>query len=62
MKKVAIDQTGCISCENCVSICPEVFRMNEEDLAEVYNQPEEITQDVLDAIEDCPTMVITIEE
>ena len=62
MKKVTIDQTGCISCENCVSICPEVFRMNEEDLAEVYNQPEEITQDVLDAIEDCPTMVITIEE
>lgn len=61
MKKIVIDQTACISCRNCASICPEVFRMNEDELAEVYRQPEEITERVLEAIEDCPTMIITIE-
>lgn len=62
MKKVLIDQDGCIGCESCVSICPDVFEMNEENIAEVYNQPEEITQEVIDAIEECPTMVISLEE
>ncbi len=27
---------GCISCGACVAACPEVFRFNEEDLAEAY--------------------------
>ena len=27
----------CISCGVCVDICPEVFRLNDRDVSEVYN-------------------------
>ena len=30
---------GCISCGLCASVCPEVFRMNDENVSEVYHQP-----------------------
>lgn len=29
---------GCISCGLCASVCPEVFRMNDENVSEVYHQ------------------------
>ena len=29
-----VDQTGCISCGLCVSMCPQVFVFNEEGKAE----------------------------
>ena len=31
-----IDRDGCISCGLCPTICPEVFRMADDGLAEVY--------------------------
>lgn len=62
MKKVVIDQSGCIGCGNCVAISPDVFQMNDEDLAEVYAQPNDINDEVLEAVDSCPTEVISIEE
>lgn len=53
---------GCISCGLCASVCPEVFRMNDENVSEVYHQPtpeqEDATQEAADGY---PVSVIEIE-
>ncbi|MCI8639913.1 MAG: ferredoxin [Coprococcus sp.] len=53
---------GCISCGSCVGICPEVFRFNNKDIAEAY---QDVTEEVMDkakeARDSCPVSVIDIE-
>ena len=60
--KATINRDGCISCELCASICPEVFRMADDDLAEVYIDeiPEELEDDVNEAVDSCPVSVISV--
>lgn len=59
---VVIDREGCIQCELCASICPEVFRMAEDGYAEVYEGPSEADDDVVrEAAESCPVSVIHVE-
>jgi len=61
--KVTIDRSGCISCGICESICPKVYRMDDEGLAEVLNQPgKEDEVSAAQAAADCPVAVIIIEE
>jgi len=59
-----IDRDGCISCGLCSSTCPEVFRMDDEDIAEVYVDeiPEDVEDMAQEAAEGCPVSVIHIEE
>jgi ferredoxin len=61
--KAWIDRDGCISCGLCASTCPEVFRMDGEDLAEVYVDeiPEDLEDLAQEAAENCPVSVIHIE-
>ena len=61
--KAFIDKEGCISCGLCVGTCPEVFRMAEDDLAEVYVDviPTEVEATALEAQDNCPVAVITVE-
>lgn len=57
----AIVNEGCISCGACVSTCPEVFRFNEEDLAEAYADITEETKDAAEEARDsCPVSVIDL--
>lgn len=62
--KAMIDREGCIGCELCTSLCPEVFRMADDGLAEVYTDPvpEEAEDAAIEAQESCPVSVITVEE
>lgn len=60
--KVVIDQDGCIGCGLCVNTCPEVFEMNDDNIAEVYKQPTEVTDEVQEAVDGCPVQVISIED
>ena len=57
-KQVTIEE-GCTGCGLCETICEEVFRMNDDYLAEVYGEvtPENETE-VEEAIESCPVEVI----
>ncbi|MFY9176710.1 MAG: ferredoxin [Caldicoprobacterales bacterium] len=62
--KVYVDQDLCISCGLCISICDEVFSWNDDDKAQAIDQeiPEELTDDVEEAVESCPTEAIKYQE
>ncbi len=61
--KVKINREGCISCGLCTEICPEVFRIAEDGLSEVYCQPLPEFEDLAkEAEESCPVSVIHTEE
>lgn len=58
-----IDRTGCIGCGLCAGTCPEVFRMADDGLAEVYQQPTPATLPAAkEAEQNCPAGVIKVEE
>lgn len=61
--RASIEREGCISCGLCESICPEVFRMADDGLAEVYVSPvpESAQDSAAEARDSCPTSVITLE-
>ncbi len=60
--KAIVDKDTCISCELCVDICPEVFKMDDDGFAEAYA---EVTQDTeeraIEAKDACPSESISIE-
>ena len=62
--KAVIDRDGCIACGVCPDTCPEVFRMAEDGLAEVYVDeiPKEAEDSANEAEDSCPVSVITINE
>lgn len=61
--KAHIDREGCIACGMCVSLCPEVFEMADDGYAEVIvdKVPEDAEDAAVEAQENCPTSVITVE-
>jgi len=61
--KAIIEREGCISCGLCAETCPEVFRMADDGLAEVYTDPvpESAEDTVKEAQDNCPVSVITVE-
>jgi ferredoxin len=63
MMKARLDRTGCISCGLCTETCPEVFRMADDGVAEVYREdvPEEAEAAAREAQDGCPVSVITVE-
>lgn len=58
--EVVVHQDQCIGCGMCESICPEVFRMNDDNLAEVHTQPGEMTDTLQDAVDSCPVSCIEV--
>lgn len=61
--KAQLDRSGCISCGLCVDTCPEVFKMADDGVAEVYqeNVPKEAEDKAVEAQEGCPVSVIAVE-
>ena len=62
--KVTLDKEGCISCGLCENTCPEVFKMADDNKAEVIKA--EIGDDLFakanEAAEGCPVTVIKVEK
>ena len=59
--QVSMDRDGCISCGQCADICPAVFRMAEDGLAEAYAEPAAADEDaVREAADNCPVSVIFV--
>lgn len=61
--KAYLDRSGCISCGLCTQTCPEVFRMADDGIAEVYQEevPPEAEDTAVEAQENCPVSVIKVE-
>ena len=61
--KATINREGCIGCELCASTCPEVFRMADDGLAEVYvdSVPSGAEDSAVEAQEGCPVSVIKVD-
>lgn len=59
----SVDKDTCIGCGACPSICPEVFRMNDDGLAEAYVNPvpSDVEETAQEASDGCPTDAIHIE-
>ena len=60
--KASVDE-NCIGCGACTSICPEVFQMNDEGLAEAYVNPvpSEQEESAQEAADGCPVDAIHID-
>ena len=61
--KAKVDQNLCIGSQDCVSICPQVFKM-KEDKAQVYVEkvPREAEKKCRSARDGCPASAIKVEE
>lgn len=62
--KAVVDRDACISCGLCVTICPDVFEMDDEDIATVIADPvpAENEAEAQEAADSCPTDAISIED
>ncbi len=61
--KATIDRDGCIGCGLCCDICPEVFRLADDNLAEVYGPvTDKNLASAREAEQSCPVSVIQVEE
>jgi ferredoxin len=62
--KAVIDRDGCIGCELCVSVCPEVFEMSDDGKARVIGETIPVASEdyAHQAEEGCPADVIKIIE
>ena len=61
-KKLVIDQDLCTSCGVCVDLCPGVFPLNDDDLAEVIDPAGASEEEIQEAIDQCPVVCIMWEE
>ncbi|MEA4901312.1 ferredoxin [Desulfitobacterium sp.] len=56
-------ESGCIGCGSCEALCPEIFRLNDDGLAEAYVNPvpSELEEKAKEAANMCPVNVIILE-
>ena len=62
MKKIKVSEEACIGCGACVAIDPEHFDFNDNGLSEAINQDNLESEEVINAIESCPTAAIAMIE
>jgi ferredoxin len=62
--KVIVDYDRCEANAVCMQICPEVFKLNEDDTLDVLiEEPgENLRAKVLEAVRRCPRQAITVKE
>lgn len=62
MKKINVNEETCIGCGACVAIDSEHFAFNDEGLSHATNNENLESENLLNAIDSCPTSAISIKE
>lgn len=69
MEKVKVNQDACIGCGACTAIASDVFSFSDDGFActneetnTIDTMEENLKNDVMDALEGCPTNAIFIEK
>jgi ferredoxin len=57
---VEVDRDVCIGSGDCVATTPEVFKLDEEDIAVVIDPDAAPADEILDAARNCPTGAIFV--
>jgi ferredoxin len=62
--KAFVDKDKCIGCGLCESICPKVFRMNDEGVADAIESEldDSVVEDAKEAEAQCPVEAIEVEK
>ncbi|MFA7653638.1 MAG: ferredoxin [Candidatus Magasanikbacteria bacterium] len=58
---IKIDKEKCISCGVCAALCGNVFKLDEDNKAQVYNESGDTVENVKSATDACPVAAITLE-
>ncbi|MEO1815043.1 MAG: ferredoxin [Acetobacterium sp.] len=60
--KATVDRDACVGCGLCESVCPNVFEMDSDSIAEVIADviPPENEDCAIEAQDDCPVSAITV--
>ncbi|HEX2955982.1 MAG TPA: ferredoxin [Chitinispirillaceae bacterium] len=60
--RVRVDAETCIGCELCPSICPDIFRMQDDGIAHAIIElvPSELEDCAREAIQSCPVEAIKV--
>jgi len=61
-RRAYVEQDICIGCHLCVNTAPGVFRMADDNLAEVYDPEGESEATIQEAMDACPVNCIHWEE
>lgn len=61
--KANVDRDKCISCGICATLCPEVFKLDDESISVVIvdEVPKESESCAVQSQEQCPTDAITVD-
>jgi ferredoxin len=60
--KVKIDEEACTGCGVCESMCPDLFKIGEDDIAHVVSSEGCNGCDCNEVAESCPSEAITVEK
>ena len=60
--KASVDPDLCVGTGSCVAICPEVFQLNDDGIAEVKKEqiPADLEDSCREAAESCPVEAIKL--
>ena len=62
MAKVKVDKNLCIGCGTCVSMCPEVFELDENNKSQVKPGADMSKCDLKAVAAACPASAISVED
>jgi len=57
-REAYVDQDSCIGCGLCITIVPEVFRLNDDGVSEVHDPSGASESKIQEAVDSCPVNCI----